>query len=289
MVTGMRPIGRHHYRGNKMALWMDLIPKIHQSDNLDPSFHLLDNYDNETTFDEGTRPLNLANLLPPTTTTTTTTTTTSATTTSSTVSPTTPTILSTTTSANKLTTYRYRPTRRSRRVHERLNTTRVPNVRMPKDKDTTLSLSVTIAVGCSLLFLNILIFAGVYYQKDRMRTEMRMRKRELEKAMEAQTGDSDPDRMKSSTGPETDTNSSSMTTPPIPPSVSRQIHSQINTYPRHPIPVLPPQPPYHTGPRKSPRHYRNENEIHDRKLRHSSSADSGTDLNNHHGNPSTVV
>ena len=161
-----------------------------------------------------------------------------------------------------------------------------------KTKDSSLSLSVTIAVGCSLLFLNILIFAGVYYQKDRMRTEMRMRKRELEKAMEAQTADSDQDRMKSSTGPETDTNSSSMTTPPIPSTVSRQIHSQMNTLPytKHPIPVLPPQAPYHTAPRRSPRHFRpGENAILDsRKLRRSSSADSGTDLN-HHGNPSTVV
>lgn len=33
------------------------------------------------------------------------------------------------------------------------------------------ALSVTIAIGCSLLILNILIFAGVYLQRDRNRTE----------------------------------------------------------------------------------------------------------------------
>jgi neuroligin len=29
------------------------------------------------------------------------------------------------------------------------------------------ALSVTIAIGCSLLILNVLIFAGVYYQRDK--------------------------------------------------------------------------------------------------------------------------
>lgn len=35
------------------------------------------------------------------------------------------------------------------------------------------ALSVTIAIGCSLLVLNILIFAGVYYQRDRTRLEIK--------------------------------------------------------------------------------------------------------------------
>ena len=35
------------------------------------------------------------------------------------------------------------------------------------------ALSVTIAIGCSLLVLNVLIFAAVYYQKDRARHQER--------------------------------------------------------------------------------------------------------------------
>lgn len=35
------------------------------------------------------------------------------------------------------------------------------------------ALGVTIAIGCSLLVLNIVIFAGVYYQRDRARTEVK--------------------------------------------------------------------------------------------------------------------
>jgi len=33
------------------------------------------------------------------------------------------------------------------------------------------ALSVTIAIGCSILILNILILATCYYQKDKQRTE----------------------------------------------------------------------------------------------------------------------
>lgn len=31
----------------------------------------------------------------------------------------------------------------------------------------------TIAIGCSLLILNVLIFAGVYYQRDKTRLEVK--------------------------------------------------------------------------------------------------------------------
>jgi len=41
-----------------MALWLELIPKIHRSDQLDRRFHLLDDFDNATTFERyGTREL----------------------------------------------------------------------------------------------------------------------------------------------------------------------------------------------------------------------------------------
>lgn len=39
------------------------------------------------------------------------------------------------------------------------------------------ALSVTIAVGCSLLILNVLIFAGVYYQRDKTKLEARLHNR----------------------------------------------------------------------------------------------------------------
>lgn len=46
------------------------------------------------------------------------------------------------------------------------------------------ALSVTIAIGCSLLILNVLIFAGVYYQRDKTRLEVKS----LQKQYQQRTG-----------------------------------------------------------------------------------------------------
>lgn len=42
----------------------------------------------------------------------------------------------------------------------------------------TTALTVTIAVGCFLLLLNILIFAGIYHQRDRASTDKKKKKKE---------------------------------------------------------------------------------------------------------------
>lgn len=42
----------------------------------------------------------------------------------------------------------------------------------------TTALTVTIAVGCFLLLLNILIFAGIYHQRDRASSEKKQKKKE---------------------------------------------------------------------------------------------------------------
>lgn len=43
------------------------------------------------------------------------------------------------------------------------------------------ALTITITIGCSLLVLNILIFAGVYYQKDRNNSSVNCRKKDRSK------------------------------------------------------------------------------------------------------------
>lgn len=309
-----------------MALWLDLIPKLHSGDQLEPKYHLLSNYDNSSLFEEdGTESLDMDKIFPPPplppvspppkvtdapTTTLPPTTTTTTTTTTTPIPTTTP-------------IYRWRQQTRRPYPHNRKTTTPpttpAPNMSALSGKDNTLSLSVTIAVGCSLLFLNILIFAGVYYQKDRMRMEMKMRQRELEKE-KAGMGTDNNEQPKSSSGPETDTNSSSMATPPVPPSISRhQVQPQVTSLPKQPIPVLPPQAPYssrtvsardlhrdhvlsdsaghyhHTLPRGNMNATKTLSDRVDRdhcstmKLRHSPSADSGTEVNNHPSNPVTMV
>lgn len=50
------------------------------------------------------------------------------------------------------------------------------------------ALSVTIAIGCSLLILNVLIFAGVYYQRDKSRSKGKSNQRFNEKHFETISG-----------------------------------------------------------------------------------------------------
>lgn len=51
---GMKLPVRHHYRGSKVALWLELIPRLHKSDSLEARFHQLDDAHNLTSFeDEG--------------------------------------------------------------------------------------------------------------------------------------------------------------------------------------------------------------------------------------------
>ncbi|KAK2156363.1 hypothetical protein LSH36_215g01038 [Paralvinella palmiformis] len=330
---GMRPIARHHYRANEMAFWLELLPKIHQSDDLPPEYHLLENYSNKSTFEaEGTRELNLDEMLPTTTTSTTqpptTVTTTLATTTTTTRRPT------TTTTPERSTTTRSAPQYPARTDSARdgngqqstrddVYTTTRPYAAGITARDGTLSLSVTIAVGCSLLFLNILIFAGVYYQKDRLRIELKQRQRELveEQQKERDAIESEANYRSSGADTATDTNSSSMVTPTLGPCMVRHQHHLLQsptaagatTLPKHSIPVITPQVPYHTAPRShhnvplqhrvsnhtpdggtikralsvesidvEPRRNRVDIDVGDR---HSSPR---TDVD-HHGNPSTVV
>ena len=37
----MRPIIRNHFKGSKMALWLELVPKFHHADDLEAKYHLL--------------------------------------------------------------------------------------------------------------------------------------------------------------------------------------------------------------------------------------------------------
>lgn len=54
------------------------------------------------------------------------------------------------------------------------------------------ALSVTIAIGCSLLILNVLIFAGVYYQRDKTRLEVKSLQKQYQQRGMHQQGQFDP-------------------------------------------------------------------------------------------------
>ncbi|KAL6424370.1 hypothetical protein ACFW04_009865 [Cataglyphis niger] len=123
---------KNHYRAHRLSFWLNLVPDLHKpgSDDVPRSHHLLDA--------EQVPPRFIQRL--PTTARTTTLEVTSIERSSSNVSTATPSDI-----AFEDTTAQ------------------------PEDGFAAYStaLSVTIAIGCSLLILNVLIFAGVYYQRDK--------------------------------------------------------------------------------------------------------------------------
>lgn len=156
-----------------MALWLELIPKIHRSDELDRSFHLLDDHDNETTFErDGTRRLladepvvsgpYLATAA------------TSSSTTSSSTSMSSAVAVRAAVSAAGRTSSTPPPATTSRRsggggvtpseAGSMAVAARLASVNVP--------LSVTVAVGCSLLLLNVAVFVVVCRQKRRARLKL---------------------------------------------------------------------------------------------------------------------
>ncbi|KAL8625574.1 hypothetical protein ACOMHN_014662 [Nucella lapillus] len=225
MQMSRRPAVRHHYRGQKLAMWLDLIPKINVADGSDPTSHLLNNHNNQTTFDDFHR------LLP---------------TLGDEVFPTPPPIppLSPTLSLppdNPLTTSMWntmgednnnnnkggggggvRPSGGGgdshygpRRDHDKPENddvtsddvvgvtsnsggSTVPAQRIGETHGAgggmgfTNSLSITVAVGCTLLFLNLLIFAAVYYQRVRIRKL----RQEGRRTQPGHTDEEDPDEVK---------------------------------------------------------------------------------------------
>lgn len=156
-----------------MALWLDLVPRIHRPDGFDPRYHLLDDFDNLTSFeeDELMREINIREL--------------HFTTPSPVTSPVTTTtkMASRTLSMNILTkrdnnvwTSRFRRTS-SARLHvittpEPTTSDKVRNLRQNEGDDAetgSSSVGLTVAVGLALLCLNLVVFAAVYCQWKRLR------------------------------------------------------------------------------------------------------------------------
>ena len=163
-------MARYRYRGAKMALWLELVPKIHRSDQLDRRFHLLDDHDNRTTFErDGTRQLILDEPFRVDdrhwTTTAAAATPSSA---SSTRHPPTSSVAArrTSTSRRAGTT----PPRRSGGGEEPAS--RAGSLAVVELAGANAPLSVTVAVGCALLLLNVAVFVVVCRQKRRAQIKL---------------------------------------------------------------------------------------------------------------------
>lgn len=184
LSLGLKPKAKSHYRSHKLAMWMNLIPDLHRPSGEDVArvHHLLDDYNDPYSYDGKVRVVP-ATLAPTPTSTTSPSPITSAVNSS----------LLMVDSSRKADSggAKYgEPEASSKLTNDsRMSTGTGGNagsVRANEGSNTeqygaySTALSVTIAIGCSLLILNVLIFAGVYYQRDKQRMEL---KRRLENGM----------------------------------------------------------------------------------------------------------
>ncbi|XP_048746448.2 neuroligin-4, X-linked-like isoform X5 [Ostrea edulis] len=144
-----------HYKGKQLSLWLDLIPKLNKltKPNPDPREHDLTDQNNMATFDEPHRLItNFKKIFPP----------------HPPIPPSPPplehggyNVPGNTESTNKDKTKRddspgqIKPAAKTKASQESTLSNSVP-------------LSITVAIGCSLLFINILLFSAVYYQRRRI-------------------------------------------------------------------------------------------------------------------------
>ena len=159
-MSGARPKVRRRLRSRKMALWRDLIPRLHRADHFDSRLHLLDDYDNETTFEEsGTRRLppsdwdaNTVASLPPT----------------GSTARTTQQRLPDVATSTRMTVRTVTTSESSAAGASLLSTTTghsgEPAASSHNDDHAYSTLLKTAAVGCALLALNVLVFTAVLCQ-----------------------------------------------------------------------------------------------------------------------------
>ncbi|GFS94947.1 uncharacterized protein NPIL_537161 [Nephila pilipes] len=192
LLIGMKPKIRDHYRAHRLSFWINLIPQLHRpgTASMVPQHHLLDDHNNPLTYDGVVRSFGdgddasagpfLAGPLV--------------------FSTANPASNKNSTQMNASTTME--PTQRAPNdlpgtaddAFLDSNETRPPVVAQESSSlvNYTTALSVTIAVGASLLLLNVLIFAGVYYQRDKNKMERMLQKRRLQEAQGYGTDGEEP-------------------------------------------------------------------------------------------------
>ncbi|CAD6237983.1 GSCOCT00008360001.2-RA-CDS [Cotesia congregata] len=146
LTIALKPKTKSHYRGHKMAMWLNLIPQLHQPGDEDVSMrhhHFRehgDHFYSGTVRDEWHTPVPLFD-------------------------PTRTSTLSTsctTQSEDQITEDMSAILNNNNEDAELLQ-----RLASRHYYSTTTALAITVGVGCILLVLNMLIFAGIYYQRDR--------------------------------------------------------------------------------------------------------------------------
>ncbi|KAK1118090.1 hypothetical protein K0M31_015366 [Melipona bicolor] len=156
IFPGMRPKMKNHYRAHQLSVWLRLVPELHRAgmEDVDSRHNLFRGHSDPSLYDGSVRPDPLSRISeefkkknittePPTT-----------------------------TDYNAATCVSYIQSTNLQNVHN-ASTDTLASLDAAGYAAYSTALSVTIAIGCSLLILNVLIFAGVYYQRDKTRLEVK--------------------------------------------------------------------------------------------------------------------
>ncbi|XP_045515695.1 neuroligin-4, Y-linked-like [Pieris brassicae] len=169
LEIGMKPRMKNHYRAHQLSVWLRLIPEIHRAGMKDviTKHNLFRNHNDPEMYDGLVRadPLTRANYYDPTL---------ELYRKSYNVTldiPTTTMDTHVTTCISVMSARPGAPVTQSQPNNSQ--TQDVSNLEVASYTAYSTALSVTIAIGCSLLILNVLIFAGVYYQRDKTRLQVK--------------------------------------------------------------------------------------------------------------------
>lgn len=167
----MKPRMKNHFRAHQLSVWLRLIPELHRAgmEDVVARHNLFRNHNNADLYDGAVRPdplsrvsyydptMELVRKRPND---------------SATAMEVTTTIdTSVTTCINVVPTGNYNP--QVVFQSQTNQTDSLASLEAAGYAAYSTALSVTIAIGCSLLILNVLIFAGVYYQRDKTRMEVK--------------------------------------------------------------------------------------------------------------------
>lgn len=163
---GMKPRMKNHFRAHQLSVWLRLVPELHRAgmEDVVARHNLFRNHNDADLYDGVVRPDPLSRSLPYET---------------STdvfrkqqVNSTLYVDVSLTTADTVLTTcVTLMPANVATSSNSNSSSDPLASLEAAGYAAYSTALSVTIAIGCSLLILNVLIFAGVYYQRDKSRLD----------------------------------------------------------------------------------------------------------------------
>lgn len=164
-LSAMKPRVKDHYHAHRLSYWLNLIPRLHTSGdaNVSVEHHKLQDHDNSHTYDGVVRnnPALIGYGIPgfpgPSN--------------RSEDSPSLEKQNDTKTDSNISLKVESKETELISRLDKGNSTQNASGQRV-----YSTALFITIAVGCALLVLNILIFAGIYYQKEKDNLEKKLQK-----------------------------------------------------------------------------------------------------------------